>query len=143
MHPVQTAQRTILMIDDEESSRRLAKLLLEREGFRVVTAPNGRDGLMLAKVERPQVILLDIIMPKLNGYETLRRLKEDLDTQAIPVIVLTAKAAQHDIDHSFQLGAVFHVEKPYETQDLLKKITVAVTVSKESSPHPERKGVVE
>lgn len=137
-----SVQRTILMVDDEESSRRLAKLLLEREGFRVVTAPNGAEGLLLAKVEQPDVILLDIILPRLTGYETLRRLKEDVDTQAIPVIVLTAKAAQHDIDHSFRLGAVFHVEKPYETQDLLKKIHVAFTVSKELASHPQRKGGV-
>ena len=113
---------TVLIIDDEPNARKVVKLLLEREGYRVLTAANGEEGLILSKVERPDVILLDLIMPKMNGHETLKRLKEDHDTNAIPVIVVSAKVGEHDIDSSFRLGALFHVEKPYETQDLLQKI---------------------
>ena len=122
------SQRAILMIDDEANSRMLAKLLLEREGFRVITAPNGQDGLILAKVEQPDVVLLDVMMPKMNGHETLRRLREDVDTKHIPVIMVTARGTEHDIAVSFRLGAVFHIEKPYETQDLLQKIRVALSL---------------
>ena len=119
-------QPTILMIDDEVNARKVVKLLLEREGYRVLTAANGEEGLILAKVERPAVILLDIMMPKLNGYETLKRLRDDQDTTGIPVIMVTAKGTEHDIATSFKLGAVFHVEKPYETKDLIQKIQVAM-----------------
>jgi len=119
-------QPTILMIDDEVNARKVVKLLLEREGYRVLTAANGEEGLILAKVDRPAVILLDIMMPKLNGYETLKRLRNDQDTSEIPVIMVTAKGTEHDIATSFKLGAVFHIEKPYETKDLIQKIQVAM-----------------
>ena len=136
------SQRAILMIDDEANSRMLAKLLLEREGFRVITAPNGQDGLILAKVEQPDVVLLDVMMPKMNGHETLRRLREDIDTKHIPVIMVTARGTEYDIAASFRLGAVFHIEKPYETQDLLQKIRVALSLraqgsaGQQASPNP-------
>ena len=121
--------RTVLMIDDENNSRKIAKLLLEREGLRVLTAGNGEEGLILAKVEQPHVVLLDVMMPKVNGYETLKRLREDQDTRSIPVIMVTARGTEHDIATAFRLGAVFHIEKPYETKDLLQKIAMAFSFS--------------
>ena len=135
--PDEKPQRTVLMIDDESNSRKVVKLLLEREGYRVLTAPNGEEGLILAKVEQPDVILLDVIMPKMDGYETLRRLRGDQDMHEIPVIMVTAKGTEHDIAASFRLGAVFHVEKPYETKDLLQKIQVALTLKEGAQPNPE------
>jgi len=119
----------ILMIDDEANGRRLVKLLLEREGYRVLTAPSGDEGLILAKAEHPDIILLDIRMPKMDGYETLRQLKRDPDTKVIPVMMLTAKGGGQDIAMSFKLGAVFHLDKPYETTDLIQKIEVALALA--------------
>ncbi|MBI3321695.1 MAG: response regulator [Candidatus Omnitrophica bacterium] len=127
--PQPQAERPILVVDDEGSSRKLAKLLLEQAGYRVLTSPNGEEGLLLAKVERPTIILLDVIMPNMNGYEVLRRLKGDPDTRQIPVIMVTAKGAEHDIATSFRMGAAVHLEKPYEVDVLLKNI-VAVLVSR-------------
>lgn len=121
--------RTILTVDDEGSARKLVKLLLEREGYRVLTAANGEEGLVLAKAERPDLILLDLMMPKMNGHEVLRRLKRDPDTKHIPVIMLTARGADVDIAASFEQGATFHMEKPYETKDLLQKIQAAFVSS--------------
>jgi DNA-binding response OmpR family regulator len=118
--------KTILMIDDEANARKVAKLILEREGYRTLTASNGEEGLILAKVERPDVILLDVMMPKMSGYDMLKKLRDDQDTQQTPVIMLTAKSAEHDIATSFRLGAIFHLQKPYETNDLLKKIQIAL-----------------
>ena len=123
-----TVQRTVLLIDDESNARKVTKLLLEREGFRVLTAATGDEGLILAKVERPDVILLDVMMPKMNGYETLKRLRDDQDTAEVPVIMVTARGTEHDIATAFRLGAVSHIEKPYETQDLLNKISAALTL---------------
>lgn len=119
----------IILVDDETHSRTLVRLLLEREGYRVQTASNGEEGLILAKVEQPGVILLDIMMPEMNGYEVLRRLKVDPDTRKIPVIVLTAKGTERDMAASFRLGAVFHLEKPYETMDLIQKIRTAMALT--------------
>ena len=131
--PEEKSLHTILIVDDELNSRKLVKLLLEREGYRALTAANGEEGLILAKVEQPSLILLDVIMPKMNGFEMLRRLREDQDTNRIPVVMVTAKGTEHDIASSFRLGAVFHVEKPYETKDLLQKIEVALTMKDKSA----------
>ena len=121
----------ILAVDDEPNARKLLKLLLEREGYRVITAANGEEALILAKLEQPRLVLLDVMMPKMNGYEALRRLREDHDTAAIPAIMVTARGTEHDIAQSFKTGAVFHVEKPYETNDLLQKIHVALQLKDE------------
>ena len=120
------APKTVLMVDDEANARKVAKLILEREGYRTLTASNGEEGLVLAKVEQPDVILLDVMMPKMSGYDMLKRLREDQDTQQIPVIIVTARGTEHDIATSFKLGAVFHLQKPYETKDLLQKLQVAM-----------------
>ena len=130
------SRRIVLMVDDEASGRRIAKLLLERAGYRVLTAPNGEEGLVLAKAEHPDVILLDVMMPKMDGYETLRRLKRDPDTRVIPVLMLTAKGSEQDIQMSFELGAVFHLDKPYETQDLLRRIEGAVARAEQGNDLP-------
>ena len=128
---------TVLMIDDEANARKMGKLLLEREGYRVLTAAHGEEGLILAKVERPDTILLDVMMPKMDGFETLRRLRADQDTKDIAVIMVTARGGEQDIAASFKLGAVFHIEKPYETQDLLQKIIVALKFTGRMSPGEE------
>ena len=125
------AVKTVLMVDDEANARKIAKLILEREGYRTLTASNGEEGLVLAKVERPDVILLDIMMPKMSGYDMLKRLREDQDTLQIPVIMVTAKGTEHDIATSFKLGAIFHLQKPYETKDLLQAIQVALRLPEE------------
>ncbi len=130
-----TPERMVLMIDDEDSSRKLVKLLLGRAGFRVLTAPNGEEGLVLAKAEHPDVILLDIMMPKMDGHETLARLKRDPDTKDIPVLMITARGADPDISLSFRLGAVYHLDKPYETKDLLQKIEAALLLADQDT-HP-------
>lgn len=123
--PPPLAGKTILVVDDEVSARTLAKMLLAREGATVFTAAHGEEGLTLAKVERPHLILLDLMMPKMSGHEVLQRLKTDPDTKAIPVIILTAKLGDKDFEASFRLGAVFHLEKPYEAKDLFRKIQAA------------------
>ena len=124
--PQEKSEPLVLMIDDEESAIKLGKLLLEREGYRFLSASNGEEGITLAVVERPDVILLDILMPKMTGHDALKRLKTDPNTREIPVIMLTAKGAEKDIETSFRQGAIFHIDKPYEIQDLLQKINMAL-----------------
>ena len=118
----EVACETVLVVDDEQNARQITKLLLERRGYRVLIAADGDQGLMLAKVEQPHVILLDVMMPKMNGYETLHRLQDDPDMHGIPVIMVTARGGEQDIQAAFQQGAAFHIEKPYEIEDLCRKI---------------------
>lgn len=132
--------RTVLLVDDEEGARMLVAMLLEREGYRVLTSAAGTEALMLAKLERPQVILLGIMLPQMNGHEVLRRLKADPDTAAVPVIILAAKGVDRDVAAFFQGGAVFHVEKPFETHDLLDKIQIALALPTSQASRTPRFG---
>ena len=124
----------VLLVDDEQSNRKLVTLLLGRVGYVVRTAPSGEEGLIVAKAEHPDLILLDVMMPVMDGHEMLLRLKRDPDTRDIPVIMLTARGGEQDIAVSFQRGAVFHVDKPYETRDLLQKIAVALNLTDPDAP---------
>ena len=113
---------TILIIDDDPSVRKVAQFRLEREGYRVIIAANGEDGLRLAKSEQPGAILLDILMPGMNGREVLRRLKGDADTSRIPVILLTVIEAHDEIAEPIGPGWTDRVSKPYNPDQLLQKV---------------------
>ena len=117
---------TILIIDDDPSVRKVAQFRLEREGYRVITASNGDEGLQLAKNERPGAILLDILMPGMNGREVLRRLKGDADTSSIPVILLTVVEEQDEVAEPIGPGWVSRVPKPYNPDQLLQKVQQAL-----------------
>jgi len=131
----QTPKLTILFIDDEQDIRKLIRFILERQGYRVLTAENGAVGLAMSTTEHPDVILLDLMMPTMNGHEVLRRLKANPVTQDIPVIVLTAMGADKDAALSLELGAVSHMEKPYQAKELMEEIKIAVW--KHHNVHPQ------
>lgn len=113
---------TILIIDDDPSVRKVAQFRLEREGYRVLVASNGDEGLRLAKAERPGVILLDILMPGMNGREVLRRLKGDAETSPIPVILLTVVEAHDELTDPIGPGWIDRVSKPYNPDQLLQAV---------------------
>ena len=114
---------TILIIDDDASVRKVAQFRLEREGYRVLVAQNGIDGLRMAKADHPQAILLDILMPGMDGREVLRRLKGDAETAPIPVILLTV-VEEHD--EPVGPGYTDRLSKPYNPDHLLQKIQRAI-----------------
>ncbi len=117
---------TILMIEDDPDLRQLTGLRLEREGYRVLTAAEGTEGLSLAQSKQPDVILLDIMMPAMDGREVLRRLKADPRTRDIPVVLLTI-IDQDDRSYApIRPHATWHVSKPYRSQELLQTIRQAL-----------------
>ncbi len=97
------------------------ELVLERSGYQALTAPNGTQGLIKAHVESPQLILLDIMMEEMDGWETLRLLKIDEKTRDIPVIILSARAEPKDKIRALQEGAVDYIIKPFSVVDSLEK----------------------
>jgi CheY-like chemotaxis protein len=113
---------TVLIIDDDPSVRKVATLRLEREGFRVFVTGDGEEGIKLAKAEQPQVILLDILMPRMDGREVLRRLKADAATHAIPVILLTVIEAHDELHDPIGPGYADRLSKPYKPEQLLEKV---------------------
>jgi CheY-like chemotaxis protein len=114
--------KKILFIEDEPDQIMVVKIRLEADGFEFISATNGEDGLKEAQSEKPDLILLDIIMPKMDGYEVCKRLKADPKTKAIPVIVITAVATKDLEQKCVGVGADDLIRKPYESADLVAKI---------------------
>lgn len=114
--------KRILAIDDEPDVLQFLELVLERNGFQAFTAANGTDGLIKAHVEQPKLILLDIMMEGMDGWETLRLLKVDEKTRDIPVIILSARAEPKDKIRALQEGAVDYIIKPFSVVESLEKI---------------------
>jgi CheY-like chemotaxis protein len=111
--------RTILLIDDEEDIRTVGRISLGQVGgWEVLEAPSGKRGLEIAASDRPDAILLDSMMPEMDGAETIRRLKADEETWEIPVIFLTAKLQPADRERYLELGAVGVLAKPFDPMKL-------------------------
>ena len=111
--------KTILVVDDKEELRVLLKSYLEQEGFHVATAVNGRDALFMARQERPNLIILDLMMPEMGGYEFMRAHSREADT---PTIILTAKLEENDKILGLELGADDYVTKPFSMRELTARV---------------------
>lgn len=111
--------KTILIVDDNKNLRNLLNKFLTQEGFRVVTADNGQNALYAARYEKPDLILLDIMMPEMDGYEFIRAFRKEKDT---PVILLTAKLEESDKVAGLELGADDYITKPFGMKELLARI---------------------
>jgi two-component system alkaline phosphatase synthesis response regulator PhoP len=109
----------ILAVDDEFYIRRLLEVNLQRAGYQVSMAADGQDALDQIHREPPDMVLLDVMMPRVDGFEVLRRLKADPATAAIPVLMLTARAQDADIFNGLRAGADFYLTKPFNPKDLL------------------------
>jgi DNA-binding response OmpR family regulator len=120
---VTDVERTVLVVDDDPVILRLLEVNFEMEGFVVRTAADGLEGLATAKAESPDVIVSDVMMPKMNGIELVRELKADPATARIPVILLSAKAQASDVRDGMDAGADDYVTKPFEPLDLVDRVT--------------------
>lgn len=110
---------TVLLVDDDDDIRTIGRISLGTVGgFRVLQAASGTEAIEVARTERPDVILLDVMMPDMDGPMTLRRLREDPVTQGIPVIFLTAKIQPDDVQRYLALGAVGALAKPFDPMAL-------------------------
>lgn len=109
----------ILVCDDERHIVRLIQVNLERQGYNVVTAYDGKEGLEKVKAEKPDLIVLDVMMPYMDGFEVLKNLRRESDTEAIPVIMLTAKAQDKDVFEGYHYGADMYLTKPFNPMELV------------------------
>jgi DNA-binding response OmpR family regulator len=118
----QAARALILAVDDTASDRELLATILGREGYQLALAKDGAQALELAAKLDPDLILLDILMPGLDGLEVCRRLKADEATRAIPVIFVTAQSGSDEVLTGFEMGAVDYVTKPFRIPELLARV---------------------
>jgi len=114
--------KKILIADDRPEVVELVKVTLEGESYQILSASDGSEALEKTRLERPDLILLDIIMPKMDGYEVLGNLKDHPHTKDIPVIMLTAKGQRVDKEKGKRLGARDYIIKPFSPSSLLRKI---------------------
>ena len=112
----------MLVADDEEDIRALVAFRLQRAGYEVITAADGAEALTLATTRLPDLIVLDMMMPKATGLEVTRSLREQDSTKHIPVILLTARAQEADVASGFEAGADDYVKKPFSPMDLQLRV---------------------
>jgi DNA-binding response OmpR family regulator len=120
----------ILICDDEQNIRNILDFTLEAEGYRVIPAADGREAFATALRENPELIILDVMMPGSDGFETCRRLKDDPRTAGIPVILLTARNSRDDRERGRQVQADDYITKPFSPQRLVDKVQSLLGVPK-------------
>jgi DNA-binding response OmpR family regulator len=116
----------VLVADDDPDILALVRFRLERDGYEVLSAPDGETALDLALARTPDLALLDVMMPRLDGYEVTRRLREHGPTATIPIILLTARVQEPDVERGFEAGADDYVTKPFSPQALGERVQAAL-----------------
>ena len=117
----------ILIAEDEPDIRELVALILELDGHTVVQARDGQEAIEKARQERPDLILMDVRMPRLNGYEACEVLKADAQTRDIPVVFLSAKGQAGEVEAGYRAGAIAYLIKPFDAEELLEQIKRTLT----------------
>ena len=119
--------KKILFVEDEQALQKTFGDLLKSEGYEVVSAFDGEAGLAMAKSEKPDLILLDLILPKMHGFEVLQHIKDNLETSDIPLIVLTNLEGMGDVEKALELGATTYLVKAnYSLDEVLEKVRKAL-----------------
>jgi two-component system, OmpR family, alkaline phosphatase synthesis response regulator PhoP len=116
--------KTIMVVDDNPDIITIVKTILEGKGFSVVSASSGAELLNMLKGQKPDLIILDIMMPEMDGLEVLSRLKAMSETATIPVILLTAKVQYEDVLGGYKLGADYYITKPFTSTQLVNGINL-------------------
>ncbi|MGI8906572.1 MAG: response regulator transcription factor [Candidatus Sumerlaeaceae bacterium] len=124
-----TEKKKILAVDDESDVLLILKTALISEGYQVFTATNGPDAIALAREHTPDLMVLDMMMPDMNGFETLRHIRDGSATQGVPVIMLTGVSDKDKIRQALDLGIDYYIVKPFEFHDLIAKVKLAISDS--------------
>lgn len=113
----------VLVADDSTTVRRLVSARLEADGYEVVEAEDGLQALELARTERPSLLLLDKVMPKLDGFEVVRRLKADAQTRGLPIVILSEQANEREVLDGLELGVDEYMTKPFSLRELSLRVS--------------------
>jgi DNA-binding response OmpR family regulator len=119
---VTEAKPTILVADDEEDVRELVAYRLTRSGYEVIDAADGEEAFRLASERPPDLMVLDVMMPRLDGYELTRRVRAEESLRAVPVILLTARSQETDVGRGFDVGADDYLKKPFNPDELVARV---------------------
>lgn len=117
-----TAKKKILVVEDESDIAESLSVRLALDHFDVIVAKNGQDGVTKARSEKPDLVILDVMMPKLNGFDVCRILKKEEGLKSTPILMLTALQMVGDVDMAFESGANDYMSKPYTNERLIQKV---------------------
>ena len=120
----------MLVVDDDPVILKLLEVNFEMEGFTVVRASDGVEGLEQARAALPDIVVLDVMMPRMTGHEVARALREDPKTAAIPIIFVTARAQSSDVERGMELGVEDYVTKPFDPLDLIARVNTVLARSR-------------
>ena len=121
---------TILVVDDEPSLLRLMAFVLQRRGYAMITATNGEEALTKLRQNRPDLVVLDIMMPRKDGYQVASEVRADPELTQTPIIMLSAKAQDEDIERGLALGVNAYITKPFEPERLAEAVAAALAEAK-------------
>src|SRR5262245_12118830 len=116
------AIKKVLIVDDSPTERHVLNEMLTKAGFEVIASDNGEDAIAMAKRDRPDVILMDVVMPGLNGFQATRAISRDPETKSIPIIICTSKSQETDKVWGLRQGARDYIVKPVNREELIAKI---------------------
>lgn len=114
--------KKILLVDDSSTALLLEQMILQESTYQLVTARDGREAIQKAVTERPDLILMDVVMPYLNGFDACRELRRREETSAIPIILVTTRGEQQSVEHGFASGCTDYLTKPLDASELLSKV---------------------
>lgn len=114
--------RKILLVDDSETVLQMEQMMLESDGYEFITARDGEEGVSKALDHKPDLILMDVVMPKMDGFEAVRRLREHRDTRRVPVVMVTSKAEAESLEAGYVCGCNDYIVKPIDRLELLAKV---------------------
>jgi DNA-binding response OmpR family regulator len=116
------APRKILLVDDSETVLMMEQMILKKDRYQVITAKNGKEGVQKALETRPDLILMDVIMPEMNGFDAVRCLRQQTATHSVPIVMVTTKAEAESMETGYESGCSDYVTKPIDSTELLTKV---------------------
>jgi DNA-binding response OmpR family regulator len=115
-------QKKILLVDDSATTLMMEQMVLRGQPYQIVTAKNGREAIAVALLEHPDLVLLDVVMPEMNGFETCRELRQLPVTKNVPIIMVTTKGEEQNVETGFESGCSDYITKPINGTELLTKV---------------------
>ena len=137
-----TKRGTIIIVDDEPGVIEIVEANLEPKGYRVLSANTGQEALEKIRKAKPDLVVLDVMMPEMDGWEVLRRIEQDPKTAGLPVIMLTVKSGDEDILRALEAGAVEYITKPFYPQDVVARVEIMLDVFDATMRDHYRQGMI-
>jgi len=120
------SKEKVLIVEDNPQAVKLVKFILEKNDYSTISAKDGEEGLRMARERKPDLIILDLMLPEMDGYQVCESLKADPNTKEIPIIVLTALDTGRDFEKALEKKVDWYITKPFEAQHLLKRVTYLI-----------------